>query len=126
MRPTDFTDEMRVAADDEIAHFREQQRKDPASVKYSIPDQLFELAHFREIWYVGVWLEQKLLAAGCSAAKAKDICFANGQKCAMAADPWIPTQRTAADFAAGKPMDEPGPELAPAVERSERPVIPTM
>jgi hypothetical protein len=109
-RPPDFTDATRAACDDEIARFREAQRR--GEVADQINDFLFDIPHFREAWYCGVWLEGKLLDAGCDRVEARRHCFANGQKIAMSADPWAPTRRTLADYLAGRPMDEPGRKLA--------------
>lgn len=111
-RPNDFTDTMKQECDAEMARYCKQQRSNPASVEYRLPEPLFSIPHFRETWYCGTWLDRKLAAVGVPRHQISDICFANGQKCAMAVDPWVPTTRTLAAFMDGQVVDMPGVELA--------------
>lgn len=110
-RPADLTPEFLAACEAEIDTFRRAQRLglDPGP---RIPDAAFYFPHFREAWICGAWLHERLRAAGCPDSQARDICFANGQRIAMSADPWAPTLHTLQRYLAGEPPDTPGDELA--------------
>ena len=102
-RPPDFTPEMEATAPAELADYR---------ATGEIPDHWFDWPPAVEAFRCGVWLTEKLVALGCSQPERVRICFANGQKMAMSADPWVPTLQTLEDYRTGKRMDEPGPTLA--------------
>jgi len=110
-RPAEITPEWLVASEAEIERFRAEQRAGRMPIGRQVPDRIFEIQHFRETWHVGRYLHEKLLAAGASDQAARDICFANGQRCAMSADPWVVTAQTLSRFLAGD-VDKPGAELA--------------
>jgi hypothetical protein len=121
-RPADVTPEFLAASDAEIERFRAAQRAGSLPPgTHRIPDALFEVPHFRESWHVGRWLHEKLLAAGCPDAEARDACFANGQRAAMAADPWPATVATLERYRAGRGVETPGPDLADRLLAGERP-----
>ena len=118
-RPPDFTDDMQAFCDAEMADFRARQRRGEA-LPHRIPDFLFDMPHLRETWYCGTWLDRKLAELGCPREQIRKICFANGQRCAMARDPWVNTLATLEGYRAGQ-VDEPGPELAERLLREGRP-----
>jgi hypothetical protein len=111
-RPSDFDEQARRTADAEIADLRERQRRGEIDRDKMLPDFMFDLPHFREAYYCGWWMERKLRAEGVSDERIESICFANGQKCAMSADPWVPTVQTWERWLRERTHDEPGAELA--------------
>lgn len=54
---------------------------------------------------------QALTAAGCENKLARDICFAAGQRMAMADDAWGPAGKALTNYKLGK-WDVPGPDFA--------------
>jgi len=84
-RPTDFTDELRAFADDEI----EQAKK---GNPYGLPPETFDDPHLREAWYVGLWLNVRLKRQGVPMPVIRKICFDNGKKLVSGCDPWEVTQ----------------------------------
>jgi hypothetical protein len=69
----------------------------------------------RRVWYPGCWLHEQLLARGCPAELADDICFANGQRTAAreheGADPWAIAQESLEAYGREE-WDRPGMTLA--------------
>jgi hypothetical protein len=104
-RPADVTAEERRAAQDALSE---------------LPATIAGIAHLQEAALCGAWLGSRLRAAGCPDDLSDRICFANGQRCAMSADPWVPTVNALKRYAAGE-YDTPGPELAERLARGEDP-----
>lgn len=80
-RPEDFTDVLKNYADDEMAQARNGN-------PYNIPPEYFDDPHFREVWYVGLWLNVRLKRLGVPMSKIRQICRANGTHLVKGLDPW--------------------------------------
>lgn len=98
-RPSDFTAEFQRGCDEEIARFRAEQKRGFVSHRGTVPDCLFDIPAFREVWYAGAWLKSHLLALGCCEASIRDICFNHGRRCALDGDPWPVTHQVLAEIA---------------------------
>jgi hypothetical protein len=82
-RPNDFMEALRLYADDEMG----RARNDP-SVSLLFPPDCWDDPHFREAWYVGLWLTVKLKRVGVPIAVIRQVCFVNGQHLLPGLDPW--------------------------------------
>jgi hypothetical protein len=51
------------------------------------PDFLFDEPSFKEIWYAGAWLGNRLDELGCPLKIRKSVCFRHGQL-SFSGDPW--------------------------------------
>lgn len=73
---------------------------------------LSDAAFAERTFHTGAWLGEQLSAAGCPESIWRDICFANGQRCAFSPDPWAEAVAALDQWKATGDWEKPGPALA--------------